>query len=307
MTNKIKIKKTEENQRLDIFLAGKLEISRAKAQKMIKIGEVLVNDKKIKPHYLLKENNKITITPANNTKKQILASPFPLMDIIAETADYLIINKQAGVVVHGGEGIDKPTLTDALINKYPEISAVGDNPTRPGIVHRLDKEASGLMVIAKNNKMFALLKEQFQKQKVAKKYTALVYGKIGKESEEIGFPIARSAKGYKMAAHSKNQGGRNAVTEFTAQKKFINYTLLKVKIKTGRTHQIRVHMSAYGHPVVGDNLYGTKKTKEQNKKLGSSRIFLHAEFLGFKDLQNKQREFKSKLPAEFKKILREIK
>lgn len=316
----ITIKQSEQNQRLDIFLAKKLNLSRSKVQKMIyphtknfgvgvKEKEVLVNDKEVKAHYLLKENDKIKIKPVGAMRALPKNNNFksPQFKIVAESDDYLVINKPAGLAVHGGENINEPTLTDALIKKYPEISKVGDDPMRPGIVHRLDKEASGLMVVARTNKMFEHLKQQFQKRQIKKEYTALIYGKIAKEDDEINFPISRSAQGFKMAAHSQKQGGRNAITEFEVAKHFINYTLLKIKTKTGRSHQVRVHMSAYGHPLVGDDLYGTRKTREQNKKLGLTRIFLHADYLGFNDLRGEWQEWRIELPIELKKFLKKIK
>lgn len=227
--------------------------------------------------------------------------------IIAETDDYLVISKPAGLVVHGGNGITEPTLTDMLEKKYPNLRKIGDDPARPGIVHRLDKEASGLLVIAKTNAMFDALKQQFKNRTVKKTYAALVYGNIIRDNDEINFPIARSAQGYRMSARPQNQEGRTAATEFTVVKHFINYSLLSVQIKTGRTHQIRVHLAAYNHPLVGDTLYGTPRTKELNKKLGLNRIWLHAQTLGFSDLRGEWREFKSEVPEELKEMLKKAK
>ena len=309
-----KIRQSEADQRLDVFLAEKLAVSRAQAQKMVKAGQIFVNEKIASAHYKLKDGDEIKI---QSVETQNLASlrenkKTPALQIIAETNDYLVINKPAGLIVHGGNGITEPTLTDALEKKYPALR--GDDPLRPGIVHRLDKEASGAMVIAKTQDMFESLKEQFQARTVTKKYLALVYGAIEKEHDEITFAIARSAKGYKMAARPANQdglpaglAGRRAVTEIFIKQKFINYTLLDVVIKTGRTHQIRVHLAAYGHPIVGDDLYGTRTTKELNKKLGLGRIWLHACVLGFDDLQNRRQEFSIELPPELKSILQEVK
>jgi len=239
---------------------------------------------------------------------------------IFEDDNYLVINKPAGLLVHGAPHIKEPTLVDQLLKKYPKIAKVGDDPNRPGIVHRLDKLASGLMVIAKTQQSFNDLKEQFQKRTISKYYTALVYGKIERDEGEINFPIERSAKGHRMAAKpstvkgEKNEAGRNAFTEFTVTKRYINYTLIKVKIKTGRTHQVRVHMSAYGNPVVGDDLYGTKKTKEKNtrlrkkqEKLNLERIFLVANELEFADLKGKKKNFKINLPENLEKLLEIVK
>ncbi len=243
--------------------------------------------------------------------------PFP--EIIFEDANYLVINKPAGLTVHGGSGIDEITLADLLLARMPDIATVGEDPIRPGIVHRLDKEVSGLMVIAKTEDAFRSLKEQFQKRDINKEYLALVHGQLSKDEDEINFPIKRSRDGHKMAAlplnvdqllhrrrpQSRDEGNitglfkaREAITQFQVLKKFINYTYVSVKIKTGRTHQIRVHFFAYGHPLAGDNLYFTKKTKVKNEKLGLGRVFLVASRLAFKDLAGEQREFALNLPIE---------
>lgn len=244
--------------------------------------------------------------------------------IIFENSDYLVVNKPAGLIVHGGTGITEPVLTDWLHKKYPEIEGVGDGPIRPGIVHRLDKEASGLMVIAKNQKTFDYLKKQFQKRKVIKKYFALAHGKISKEEDIISFPIKRSKDGYKMAAlpvssetisdknkpNNRDRGtlraqedSKEAITEFCVLHRYINYTLLDVKIKTGRTHQIRVHLYAYGYPLAGDPLYWTKKTKVKNEKIKLGRIFLVAYELSFKDPSGEKQKFVIEIPQELQAFL----
>ncbi|MDP3043654.1 MAG: RluA family pseudouridine synthase [bacterium] len=232
---------------------------------------------------------------------------------IYEDNNYLIINKPAGLLVHGAEHINEPALSDQLLEKYPKLAKIGEDPSRPGIMHRLDKQVSGLMAIAKTQEAFDHLKKQFKKRTVDKKYIALVYGRIARDEGVIDFPIERSVRSGRMAALPKTVKGelelrgRRAVTEFEVKQRFINYTLLKIKIKTGRTHQIRVHMSAYGHPVVGDDLYGTKKTREKNKKLNFGRIFLAARELSFDDLAEKRRHFKAGLPEELNMFLQKLK
>lgn len=232
---------------------------------------------------------------------------------IFENDDFLIVNKPAGLITHGAPHIKEESLADQLLKDYPEIKNIGEDEFRPGIMHRLDKLASGLLIIAKTQEMFEHLKKQFQERKVEKIYTALVYGKIAKDEGKINFPIKRSGQGNKMAAlpmtykGEAQEDGRTAITEFEIIKRYINYTLLKVKIKTGRTHQIRVHMAAYGHPIAGDDLYGAKKTKEKNKKLNLERIYLNATELSFVDLENKKQKFKINLPENFKKFLKIIK
>jgi len=229
---------------------------------------------------------------------------------IFENDEFVIINKPATLLVHGSDHIKEETLVDQLLVDYPELSKVGEDPARPGIVHRLDRLASGLMVVARTESSFENLKNQFKKRKTEKYYTTLVFGKIEADSAEINFPLKRSTKGNKMAAMpstvngERNEEGRNAITEFEVVKRFINYTLLKVKIKTGRTHQIRAHMAAYGNPIVGDEVYSTKKTREKNKKVNLGRIFLVADCLSFSDLKGERHTFKLDLPVELEDFLK---
>lgn len=299
--------------------------------------------------------------------------------IISDQKDYLVINKPSGLIAHGGRGIKEKTLSDWLVENYPEIAKVGDDPERPGIVHRLDKEASGLMLIPKTNEAFEFFKNQFKNRKIKKEYLALVCGKINKESGIIDFPIKRSAQGFKMAAipspknenelellrsgrgeyanyleeynkinkepneenktetkiegvkteeesieterkteeqkiNNRAKGGlkaleksRQAITEFQVVKKFINFTLIRAIIKTGRTHQIRVHFFAYGYPLLGDNLYSNKKSKIQNQKIKPDRIFLIADTLGFEDLNGEWQEFKIEMDENLEGILGRVK
>jgi len=244
--------------------------------------------------------------------------------IISETKDYLVINKPAGLAVHAGGNLQEETLVDWLINKYPKIKDVGEDPLRPGIVHRLDKEVSGLMVIAKNQASFNSLKNQFQDRLINKEYLALVHGQITKEADVINFSIVRSKEGHKMAAIPKgtvdlltkrgsgrrDQGNinqlfkaREALTEFTVLQRFVNFSFVRVIIKTGRTHQIRVHFLAYGHPLVGDLVYFNKKSKIKNKKIGLNRIFLVSCRLSFTDLSGGRQDFNIPLPDDLKKYL----
>jgi 23S rRNA pseudouridine1911/1915/1917 synthase len=312
----IKITEPSVGARLDKFLAQqRQDLSRNQIQKLIKQRVITVNGWLVAPHYNLKANDIINIREKlpepKKTTKETGPKNLPDLKIIDETDEFLIINKPAGLAVHGAAGW---TLADWLKAKYPDISRVGDPASageRPGIVHRLDKDVSGLMVIAKTQAAFNDLKKQFQNRAITKEYTALVHGKIQKDADQINFPIGRARDGYKMAAlpltvkGKLSESGRPAETEFRIITRLINYTLLKIKIKTGRTHQIRVHLSAYGHPVVGDKIYGTAKTKNQNKKLGLSRIFLIADHLCFTDLTGKPRDFKVSLTEELKNILKQ--
>ena len=233
--------------------------------------------------------------------------------LIKKTDNYIIINKPAGLLAHGAEHIKESTLAEELLNDFPEIRKIGDDPMRPGLLHRLDRDVSGLMVVARTSQTFDHIKSQFQNRTITKHYRALVYGRVDRDEGEIDFPIKRSTRGFRMAAIPKTAKGeittegRRAITEFNVAERYINYTLLKLNIKTGRTHQIRVHLSAYGYPIVGDDLYGTKKTRLKNKKLNLGRIFLVAEHLEFDDLKGERQKFTIALPEELDNFLKSIK
>lgn len=314
----IKITELNSSQRLDKFLANSslLKLSRSQIQKLIEQGLIIINNLTVRPHYFLKPGDIIKIVKNISSgkkpidKKKFASASGRKIKIIHETAEFLVINKPAGLAVHGPSNY---TLVDWLKVKHPGIKTVGDDPERPGIVHRLDKDVSGLMIIAKTQAAFSYLKKQFQDRTIIKEYTALVYGKIKLDNALINFPIKRARVGYKMAAlpatvkGESTKAGRLAETEFKVLQKLINYTLLKIKIKTGRTHQIRVHLAAYGAPVVGDNIYSTAKTRLLNKKLNFKRIFLIADRLSFTDLTGARQDYKIGLTRELKNILKIIK
>ena len=234
-------------------------------------------------------------------------------DIIEQTDDYVVIVKPAGLLVHPADSSpDEPTLVDWLVEKFPQIKTVGDEPElRPGIVHRLDREASGLMVIALNQKTFDALKMQFQDRTIEKEYLVLVHGKMIREFGEINLPIGRMSRGGRMAAHSSNyEEGNEARTEYFVEKRFSTTTLLRVHIHTGRTHQIRVHMFSLQHPVVGDTLYPLKKFGKT--KMGKAfplppRLCLHAARLVFTDKTGARKEFLAELPPDFANYLTQFK
>lgn len=312
---KMKIKKSEVGERLDKILPARIkDKTRSFLKKLIDDSLVDINGVPAKGSYHAKEGDiielKIAETVGNDNKK-VISNIFREIKIIKETDEYLVIDKPAGLVVHGAPHIKETSLADWLLIKYPGLKDVGEDPIRPGIVHRLDKEASGLMVIARTQESFINLKKQFQERSVEKRYKALIYGQVAKDKEEISFQIKRSSTGNKQAAvpdnFSKESGVRQALTFFSVEKRFINFTLLDVLIKTGRKHQIRVHLSAYGHPLVGDSLYNTKKTREVDKKLALGRIFLVAYQLSFTDLSGARQKFNIGLPKELSIFLKSIK
>lgn len=310
------INQEQAGQRLDKFLVAELpDLTRSQIQKIIKDGGILVNGKPVPVHHFLKEHETVTILrahpavgarPSKNPTTPInTVRNTPSLEIIADTPDYLIVNKPAGLLVHQAPGHEgEPTLVDLVLKKYPAIAKIGEDPERPGIVHRLDREVSGIIVVAKTQDMFDLLKSQFKSHQVKKIYTALVYGSPSKVEDEISFNIDRSTRhGYRMAAVPKSpdeKRGRKAITEFEVTKRLGNYTLLEVKPQSGRTHQIRVHLAAYGLPIVGDETYKPKKLRPT---IRMHRLFLHAHYLGFSDQNGQWREFFLPLPSELQVVL----
>lgn len=298
--NKEIIFEDTNKQRLDKFLTDQLnDFSRSQIQKLIKEGKVLVNNKKTTVHHFLKFNDGVIINIESNPEKQNKFEFKP--EIIFENNDYFVLNKPVGISVEGDE--KNYCLIDWLRENFKKQKVPTEFSERTGLVHRLDKDVSGLMVVAKNKDSFDSLKEQFQKRKVKKIYLGLVYGQIIKEEGFLDSSLARSKEG-RIVARPKSQEGRIARTEYKVIQKFRNYTFLEIKILTGRTHQIRVHFYAFGNPIVGDKLYVQKKIKTME---GMDRLFLHSHILGFNDLNNEWQEYKSELPKELEDILNILK
>ncbi|MFZ2681610.1 MAG: RluA family pseudouridine synthase [Patescibacteria group bacterium] len=260
-------------ERLDTALAKELAISRAKAQRLIKDGRVLIDGQVPKAHVMLATGTKVNITP--EPADTHTAAEAPALEVLFENADVLVINKPAGLLVHPTLASKEVTLLDSILNYDPKIAEVGDDKQRSGIVHRLDREASGVMVIARNNATFQNLKEQFKQRLTEKHYTVLVLGKVQEDFGTINFPIARSSTRSRMAARPTSQEGKEAITHYAVTQRFTASTLLDVHIETGRTHQIRAHFFALGHPVAGDKLY----LRRDLKPLKTPRLFLHASSL----------------------------
>ena len=228
------------------------------------------------------------------------------MEIIYEDCDLLAVNKPAGLVVHPDAHHKKETLIDKIIEIRPEIKKVGDNSARPGIVHRLDKDTSGVLLIAKNQKTFNYLKKQFQWRKIVKKYLALAVGEVRQKKGEINLPIGRAKKNpVKRAASGKISGRlREALTYYKVLKKFNGYTLLELEPKTGRTHQIRTHLKAIGHPLACDRLYAGKLFRCPN---GLKRHFLHAFSLELTLPAGSRLKLEADLPEDLKNTLEKLK
>lgn len=319
------VTETESGERLDVILAAASATTRAQIQGLIKRGLVMVNNKApkkagdmLKTGDMIEWRNEPKVASVVEAADEV---PVPDPIVVAETAEYMVLEKPAGLVVHPPvESTDKteitnsPTLSGWLLRTYPKLWQVGEYPNRPGMVHRLDKDTSGLMVVAKTQTAFTNLKQQFKDRAVEKHYWALVHGVPANEHEMIDFPIDRGHDGRMVARPivkevtlrnvTALQPGRAALTEFLIAKQWVNHTLLDVRLHTGRTHQIRVHMFAYGHPVVGDVLYHQKQYQNAAKKFPCPRLFLHSYELTFADpATGEQVTFKSELPAELETYL----
>lgn len=298
--------------RLDTYLASQLtELSRTRIQRAIEDGDVLVNQRVAKPSYRLREGDKIEIDLPEPPPVELAAEPIPL-NVAYEDADLVVVDKPAGMVVHPGAGIESGTLANALVYHFNLLSGVAGR-TRPGIVHRLDKDTSGLLVVAKNDLAHERLSDQFRERQVFKQYIALVYGRVPKERGEIEARIGRSTHNRTRMAVLRGDAGRAAHTIYQVARRFQELTLLDVQIKTGRTHQIRVHLAHIGHPVVGDSTYGGSRensigdvqARRVIQKLG--RHFLHSGQLAFNHPRTGERlSFKSPLPDELSLLLSQL-
>jgi len=308
--NKFVIQKESKNERLDKFLVKKFpQYSRSYLQKNIKEGKIQVLDKIVKPNHKLEAGDIVKARIEPPEKISLDPDPSISFDIVYEDEDLMVINKPSGLIVHAGVKNPKNTLVNALLAHCPGIKGVGDDPAlRPGIVHRLDKDVSGLMVIAKNNTTFQHLKKQFKQRKVKKIYTALAWGKFKQRKDKIDLPIAQNPKNpakmvvvrdLKNKLASKSQ---TAFTKFEVLKQFDNLALIRVYLKTGRRHQIRVHFKSIGHSLVNDRLYNERR----QAALGPGRIFLHATQLEFFHPSGKTMQFNSPLPKELGKILNSL-
>lgn len=292
------VKNEEKGLRLDkaiVSLTGE-EFSRALIQKLIDDEKIKVNKKIEKASYKVAVNDIIEIEKDEPKEISLKAENIPI-DIIYEDDDIVIVNKAKGMVVHPGNGNPDGTLVNAIMARCKDsLSGIGGEK-RPGIVHRLDKDTSGLLIIAKNDKAHIQMSEQIKNRKVKKIYIALVRGIINENEATINMPIARSKKDRKKMAVDKD--GKEAVTHFKVLKRYDKYTLLEIKIDTGRTHQIRVHMSEIGHPVIGDEVYSNGKNE-----FGVKGQMLHARSLDFEHpITGEKMHLEAEIPEYFKKVI----
>jgi len=288
----MEIKVKEESQRIDKFLTEETDYSRSTIQKMIESDFILVNNDKVKSNYKVKEGDIICISDEYKEESDIVPEEIPL-DIVFEDDDLMVINKASGMVVHPGNGQTSGTLVNALMGYTENLS---DDDLRPGIVHRIDKDTSGLMLVAKNNKTHELLSEGFKNKTITREYIALLQGEMSTETATIDAPIGRDSHDRKkMSITEKNS--KEAVTHLTVIKKYKDFTLVRLKLDTGRTHQIRVHMKYIGFPVHNDPVYSKKVANEFGQFLHSAKLtFIHPG-------NNKELIFEKEIPEEFNEFI----
>jgi 23S rRNA pseudouridine1911/1915/1917 synthase len=287
-------------ERVDVFLTAQLKaLTRSQIQKLLREGRVTVSGRSQKPGYRLRGGEEIIIEYELPAESKISPQDMPLR-VIYNDDDIIVIDKPSGMVVHPGAGVQAGTLANALLFHFPETGNVGPEQ-RPGIVHRLDKETSGVFVAARSELAYRALQQQFKNRSVEKIYLGLVWGRLPQKEGRITWAVGRHRKfGLKMSIHSRKP--RDAETCYSVLQEFKNYSLLEIKPRTGRTHQIRVHFAAAGHPVAGDVRYGRR-----SKQKRFSRLFLHAHRLAFTHPRTGARvEFSSPLPDELKSLLNSL-
>lgn len=291
----------QAGERIDRYLDGVMEdFTRSHLQKLIHDQCVTVNGGYVKPSYKMREGDRVTVTVPEVKETDILPEPIAL-SIVYEDADMLVVDKPQGMVVHPAAGNETGTLVNALLAYCGDTLSGINGEKRPGILHRIDKDTSGLLMVAKNDKAHQSLAAQIKAHSLTRAYLALVHGGFREDSGTIALPIGRHPHDRKkMAVTEKN--ARSAVTHYFVKERFSGYTLVECRLETGRTHQIRVHMSDRGHPIVGDPVYGVKK-----EPFSLNGQLLHAWQIGFiHPTSGKYMEFQSPLPAYFEKVLKRL-
>ncbi len=311
---KFEIPAGKQKERIDIYLTHAVEnATRSKVQKLIEAGFVLINGKIVKSNYTVKGMDVIDVTIPVSPRPDVNEPEDIPLDILYEDDYLLVVNKPAGMVAHPAFGNYTGTLVNALLHHTKQLSTANE-PGRPGIVHRIDKNTSGLLLIAKDDFTHSQLAKQFAKHSTEREYWAVVWGKLKQREGEINFKITRSKSDRKKFTHSHSEG-KTALTFYEVIKEYDFTSLIKLKLQTGRTHQIRVHLAAIGHPIFGDETYGGRtiqtnanipklKSRVENLLLIMQRQALHAKTIGFFHPHKKEMmKFDSSLPEDFTKLL----
>ena len=300
----IDIKEKDSNKRIDIFLKEKTKLSRSYISKLLNQKHILCNHKQIKSSYMLKTKDRIYIELPEIKKIDVIPVKGDL-DILYEDKNIIVISKKPNLVVHHGAGVKEPTLVNFLLYHCKDLSGIGGQ-LRPGIVHRLDKETSGVMIIAKNDESHISISNQFARREVKKTYQAIISGKIKNFEGVISSNIGRDKKNRKKIS-SNTSSPKEAITSWKKISEYNNFSFIEAYPKTGRTHQIRVHFASIGHPIIGDKVYSTKDSTNNSKKIKSffNRHMLHANKIEFyHPIKNKKISFESELPEDMSLTLK---
>jgi 23S rRNA pseudouridine1911/1915/1917 synthase len=305
MKDIIRVPLQDGSKRLDVFAAEKTGITRSQIRILIKKGHILVNDKTSNPSYTVQPDDMIELVRPEPVADLLIPEDIPI-DILYSDEYLVIVNKQAGMVVYPSAGHNQGTLLNALAFRFKKMASIG-GPLRPGVVHRLDKDTSGVMVAALDDHVYYSLAEQFKNRTIQRRYSALIFGNIREDSGEIIMNIGRSSSDRKKMS-TRTRHGKKALTQWKVTRRFGVATLIEARLGTGRTHQIRVHFAAIGHPVLGDITYGRKTSVES--KYGHvvfPRQMLHAELLGFTHpATGHYIEFSSPLPRDMEECIEKL-
>jgi len=299
------VKLAIKTERLDTFLSSQTDLTRSHIQKLIREGLITVNGSIEKPGFKVKNRDTVELIIKDEPRDVLVPEQIPL-DIIREDESIIIVNKPAGMVIYPAAGNPGGTLMNALAHHCNTLCSIGA-PLRPGVVHRLDKDTSGLIVIAKDDTAYYSLVDQFRDRHVEKRYVALVYGNLKDNSGQIVKLIGRSDSDRKKMT-TRTRRGKEAITQFEVVKRFKGASLVKVRIITGRTHQIRVHFASTGHPVLGDMTYGKKASlRSGNKEIKFPRQMLHAQYLKLKHpVTGELLECEAPMPEDMEKVIGEL-
>lgn len=304
------VTKEHAGERLDRFVTDRIgNVSRGTVIRAIREGKITVNDQPTKPSRTLREGDRISL-PLSLSVEEITAPDASVnctIPILCATEKFVVIDKPPGIQVHPSATEKGRTVTTVLLGQFPELKNVGPDSSRPGIVHRLDKDTSGVMIVARTQDAYEKLVNAFKKRKMHKEYLALVHGNLKHRTGIINLPIARAPRYTKLkVAHRKFRGrAKDALTRYAVMERFSGYDLVRAEPRTGRMHQIRVHLSSIGHPIVGDHTYYTKVHKRL-QHIGAKRFLLHAHTLSF-SLDGEDYSFTAPLPPDFRSILEKIK
>lgn len=300
MNRDFSVAESSAGTRLDVYVGESCDIARTEAQRLIDGEFVHVNGKLKKSSYRVQTGDAVAVQYAATRVEELVQREVPHVRIVYEGAEYIVIDKPAGLIAHPVKSWDEPSVIGQILQMYPEIKEVGEvgqdqEGLRPGIVHRLDRDVSGVMLIARTQAAFDELKRLFASREMHKVYAAVVYGELEEGEKVVDFPISRSTTfGRRMAAKTHEQGGTEAITRILRLAIGRNRTLVKCEPETGRMNQIRVHLSALDHPIVGERVYVPKKWKKEDK----GRIYLHAARISF-DFHGEKVSYASTLPPEF--------